>query len=70
LLGVPACPPLVAAQVGASQWFDLVDYDQLPASRTFRVRKLTRFSDFKQQVRNACCSGGSAAAAAAAAAVS
>ncbi|KAF6255465.1 hypothetical protein COO60DRAFT_1641474 [Scenedesmus sp. NREL 46B-D3] len=41
----------IAQQVGSSQWFDLVDYDQLPPSRTFRVRKLTRFSDFKQQVR-------------------
>eukprot|EP00883_Tetradesmus_obliquus_P008816 jgi/Sobl393_1/19554/SZX64323.1 len=43
----------IAQQVGSSQWFDLVDYDQLPPSRTFRVRKLTRFSDFKQQVRAA-----------------
>jgi hypothetical protein len=42
---------LLLLQVGSSQWFDLVDYDQLPPSRTFRVRKLTRFSDFKQQVR-------------------
>lgn len=41
---------LCCLQVGSSQWFDLVDYDKLPPGRTFRVRKLTQFSDFKQQV--------------------
>lgn len=40
----------IAQQVGSSQWFDLVDYDKLPADRTFRVRKLTPFADFKKQV--------------------
>jgi hypothetical protein len=49
------CRAACVAQVGASQWFDLVDYDQLPPSRTFRVRKLTRFSDFKQQVSTSPC---------------
>lgn len=38
-------------QVGTNQFFDLVYYDKLDASRTFRVRKLTQFEDFKQQVR-------------------
>jgi hypothetical protein len=37
-------------QVGINQFFDLVYYDKLDASRTFRVRKLTQFEDFKQQV--------------------
>lgn len=41
----------IAQQVGSSQWFDLVDYEKLPPNRTFRVRKLTQFADFKQQVR-------------------
>lgn len=41
----------IAQQVGSTQWFDLVDYDKLPPNRTFRVRKLTPFADFKQQVR-------------------
>eukprot|EP00878_Enallax_costatus_P010709 GHUV01011185.1.p1 GENE.GHUV01011185.1~~GHUV01011185.1.p1 ORF type:complete len:671 (+),score=192.28 GHUV01011185.1:167-2179(+) len=40
----------IAQQVGSTQWFDLVDYDKLPANRTFRVRKLTPFADFRQQV--------------------
>lgn len=37
-------------QVGSSLFFDLVDYDKLDPSRTFRVRKLTQFGDFKKQV--------------------
>lgn len=43
-------PTPTPTQVGASQWFDLVDYDKLEPNRTFRVRKLTQFSDFKTQV--------------------
>lgn len=54
----------IAQQVGSSQWFDLIDYEKLPPNRTFRVRKLTQFADFKQQVRHSiwslqgCCVDG------------
>jgi hypothetical protein len=45
-----SCTAPLHLQVGSTTWFDLVDYDRLAPAATFRVRKLMRFSELKQQV--------------------
>ena len=40
----------MAAQVGSSVWFDLVDYDRLPEASSLRVRKHTKFGELKRLV--------------------
>jgi ubiquitin carboxyl-terminal hydrolase 7 len=42
--------------VGDVSHFDLVDHDRLPTERChYRLRKQTKFSEFKEEVRDAPC---------------